>query len=128
MDFQASVLDNIPYNLQAAQLVKYVEEAGTGGGSDDEMKSMMQAYREQDLSKLEKLITESDPAISNYTDVLLFQRNKNWVEKMKTLMAEKSLLFAVGAGHLPGSEGVIDLLRKAGYTVTPEVNKTVKAI
>lgn len=129
MDFQASVLDNIPYSLQAAQLVKYVEDAGAGDeSSNEEMKSMMQAYRDQDLDKLEKLITESDPAISNYTDVLLFQRNRNWVEKMKGLMAEKSLLFAVGAGHLPGKEGVIDLLRKAGYTVTPVANKTAKTI
>lgn len=127
MDFQASVLDNIPYSLQAAQLVKYVDNASTDS-SNQEMESMMQAYRDQDLSKLEKLITDSDPAIANYTDILLFQRNKNWVEKMKTLMPEKSLLFAVGAGHLPGEEGVIELLRKAGFTVTPESNKTSKVI
>ncbi|MCR6720750.1 MAG: TraB/GumN family protein [Chitinophagaceae bacterium] len=127
MDFQASVLDNIPYSLQAAQLVKFVDNASTDS-SDVEMQSMMQAYRDQDLSKLEKLITDSDPAIANYTDILLIQRNKNWVEKMKTLMVEKSLLFAVGAGHLPGEEGVIELLRKAGFTVTPESNKTTKVI
>lgn len=127
MDFQASVLDNIPYSLQAAQLVRFVDNASTDS-SDVEMQSMMQAYRDQDLSKLEKLITDSDPAIANYTDILLIQRNKNWVEKMKTLMVEKSLLFAVGAGHLPGEEGVIELLRKAGFTVTPESNKTTKVI
>lgn len=129
MGFQASVLDNIPYALQAKQLLKYVEEVNKGEeSSDDEMQSMMQAYREQDLGKLEKLINESDPAISNYTDILLFQRNKNWVEKMKDLMTGKSLLFAVGAGHLPGNDGVIDLLRKMGYTVTPMSNPATKAI
>jgi uncharacterized protein YbaP (TraB family) len=39
-------------------------------------------------------------------------------------MPQKSLLVAVGAGHLPGDKGVINLLRKAGYTVTPMENKT----
>jgi uncharacterized protein len=42
-------------------------------------------------------------------------------------MPEKSLLVAVGAGHLPGEKGVINLLRKAGYTVTPIANKISKA-
>jgi len=34
-------------------------------------------------------------------------------------MPEKSLFIAVGAGHLPGDEGVIELLRKEGFRVTP---------
>ncbi|MBN8863238.1 MAG: TraB/GumN family protein [Sphingobacteriales bacterium] len=39
-----------------------------------------------------------------------------------------TLLIAVGAGHLPGKEGVISLLRKAGYKVTPVTNVTGKSI
>ena len=40
----------------------------------------------------------------------------------------KSLMIAVGAGHLPGENGVISLLRKAGYIVTPMENKTKKFV
>lgn len=122
MGYQAGVLDQIPYKMQADQLVKYVETTGTADSSADETQAMMDAYRAQDLGRLEELITQSDPAISNYTEILLFQRNRNWVEKMKDFMKEKSLLFAVGAGHLPGKEGVIDLLRKMGYQVSPVSN------
>lgn len=38
---------------------------------------------------------------------------------MRELMAAQPTFFAVGAGHLPGSDGVIELLRAAGFTVTP---------
>jgi uncharacterized protein YbaP (TraB family) len=39
------------------------------------------------------------------------------------LLPEKSLLIAVGAAHLPGKEGVIELLRREGYTVDPIKNQ-----
>lgn len=128
MGYQAAVLDKIPYKLQAEQLLRYVDDAGKKESDDAELSQMMQAYRDQDLEKLEKMITQSDPAISNYTDVLLNERNKNWVEKLKGLLPGHSLLIAVGAGHLPGKEGVISLLRKAGYKVTPVANVTGKSI
>jgi uncharacterized protein YbaP (TraB family) len=42
-------------------------------------------------------------------------------------MHEKSLVIAVGAGHLPGEKGLISLLKKEGYTVTPIENKIIKS-
>jgi len=84
---------------------------------------MWKAYNEQDLKKLEDLMIKGDIGINNYTDLLLYRRNSNWVTKLKTLLPGKSLVVAVGAGHLPGEKGVINLLRKAGYTLTPVDNK-----
>jgi uncharacterized protein YbaP (TraB family) len=126
MAFQAGILDSIPYKLQAEQLLKYVEDAGTT--TDTELSEMWKAYNDQDLKKLEELLIKSDVGVNNYTDLLLYHRNHNWVEKLKTLLPEKSLLIAVGAGHLPGEQGVINLLRKAGYTLTPEDNSKAKTI
>ncbi len=125
MGYQASVLDSIPYKLQADQLVTYIDNAMKGGDEDKELSEMLDAYRNQDLQKLEEMLMKSDPSISNYTDVLLYNRNRNWVEKLKDLMPDKSLLIAVGAGHLPGKEGCISLLRKAGFKVTPVKNITM---
>jgi uncharacterized protein YbaP (TraB family) len=126
MAFQMSIFDSIPYKLQAEQLVKYVENSETGKTDDArEYDKLLDAYREQDLKKLEALTT-SDASISAYSDILLYNRNRNWVEKLKILMIDKSLVIAVGAGHLPGEKGVINLLRKAGYTVTPVANKIRK--
>ena len=122
MGYQASVLDSIPYKLQAEQLVSYIDNAEKGGDEDKELTEMMKAYKNQDLQKLEEMLMKSDPSISNYTDILLYNRNRNWVNKLKDLLPGKALLIAVGAGHLPGKEGCINLLRKEGYKVTPVKN------
>ena len=122
MGYQASVLDSIPYKLQAEQLLSYIDKAEKGGDEDKEFTEMMNAYKNQDLQKLEEMLMKSDPSISNYTDILLYNRNRNWVNKLKGLLSEKALLIAVGAGHLPGKEGCINLLRKEGYKVTPVKN------
>ncbi|MBC7949186.1 MAG: TraB/GumN family protein [Chitinophagaceae bacterium] len=127
MAYQAGVLDSIPYKVQAEQLVSYIDNIKKNKDQDKELDEMMTAYREQDLKKLEELIMKTDMGIGNFTEVLLFNRNRNWVAKLKDLLPEKTLLIAVGAGHLPGDQGVISLLRKAGYTVTPLENKVVKA-
>ena len=132
MSYQAGVLDSIPYKLQAEQLVSYIDEMKKNKGKKEnsELDEMMRAYKSQDLQKLESLMMKTDMGIGNFTDVLLYNRNRNWVARLKELMPSKSLLVAVGAGHLPGDKGVINLLRKAGYTVTPIENKlnTLKEI
>ena len=123
MSYQMSIFDTIPYKMQALQLVKYVNDAGKGEIDNKEYDKLMRAYKDQDLSKLEELTRSSDMGIANFTDILLYNRNHNWVEKLKMILPEKSVVVAVGAGHLPGDKGVISLLRKAGYTVKPIPNK-----
>jgi uncharacterized protein len=127
MAYQAGVLDSIPYKIQAEQLVSYIDNIGKDKSEDKETEEMMKAYKSQDLKRLEELMMKTDMGIGNFTEVLLYNRNRNWVTKLKKLLPDKSLLIAVGAGHLPGEKGVISLLRKEGYTVTPVENKLTKA-
>jgi uncharacterized protein YbaP (TraB family) len=126
MSYQMSIFDTIPYKMQAMQLVKYVDDAGKGQTDNKEYDKLVQAYKDQDLSKLEELTKSTDMGIANFTDILLYNRNQNWVEKLKTILPDRSVVIAVGAGHLPGDRGVINLLRKAGYTVKPIPNKVRK--
>lgn len=123
---QAGFLDSIPYKYQAAELVKYIDSADTDKGENQLMNQLFDAYRNQDLKKLEELMLDADAGMSSFADILLYRRNANWVVKLKSLMADRSLLVAVGAGHLPGEKGVLNLLRKAGYTVTPVENKRIR--
>ena len=128
MSFQMSIFDTIPYKMQAMQLVKYVDDADKGTSDDaQDYDKLMQAYRDQDLSKLEELTKTTDMGMANFTDILLYNRNKNWVEKLKTILPDHSVVVAVGAGHLPGDKGVINLLRKAGYIVKPVPNKVKRS-
>jgi uncharacterized protein YbaP (TraB family) len=74
---------------------------------------------------MDSLMHKSDPGMEEYMDILLFDRNRRWAQDMPKLMAGQSLLFAVGAGHLPGDQGVINLLRKMGYNVKPLSNNPI---
>ena len=124
MTYQASLLDSIPYRMQAEQLVQYIDKAGKDGEEGDkELNDMMKAYKQQDLKKLEELMVAADPGMSGFIEILLYNRNHNWADKLKELLPNRSLLIAVGAGHLPGAKGMINLLRMAGYTLTPVDNK-----
>jgi uncharacterized protein YbaP (TraB family) len=126
MDYQLSIFDSIPYKLQAKQLVKMVDNAGKDSADDQELEALTDAYRNQQLDKLDEMTRKEDMGIQNFTEILLYNRNANWAHKLEGLMAKNSLVIAVGAGHLPGDRGVINLLRKAGYKVEPVKNDMLK--
>lgn len=117
MSYQASIFDSIPYKLQAQELLKYVSDDSASSKADKEFEGMIETYKDQDIEKLGQAVNNSDDMMSGYQDILIYNRNKNWVKKLKTLMPEKGLTIAVGAGHLAGEQGLIKLLRKEGYTV-----------
>ena len=53
---------------------------------------------------------------------ILDDRNLNWIKQIPELIKLNSIFIAVGAGHLGGEYGIINLLRKEGYTVKPVMN------
>jgi uncharacterized protein YbaP (TraB family) len=85
--------------------------------------TMLTVYKLQQLEEIEKMFNKSEFGMEDNKDLLLDRRNKNWVSQLKKIMAAQSVFVAVGAGHLPGKMGLIQLLRKAGYTVKPLLNK-----
>lgn len=80
--------------------------------------AMIAAYKQQDLPALYQLIITS-PDYKDDLNTLLFDRNRKWIPVIARLCKARPTFVAVGAGHLWGDEGVISLLRKAGYTVVP---------
>jgi hypothetical protein len=86
-------------------------------------RQLVQLYVRQDLDGIDSLSKKEDGGgISGYMDLLLYARNRKWAKNLDTLLGKKSMLIAVGAAHLPGAGGLIDLLRKEGYTVEPVKN------
>lgn len=83
--------------------------------------STLKTYYSQDLEAIWKEFNDhidEDCAFSSQEmAMLLTARNLAWMEKIPTLMSSKSTLFTVGCLHLPGPDGVLNLLRQAGYTV-----------
>ncbi|MEN9521627.1 MAG: hypothetical protein RL065_4 [Bacteroidota bacterium] len=78
-----------------------------------------EAYRNQDLDaldSLEKVIQQSDAYIKHF----LHDRNVIQANSMDTIIKNGfSLFVGVGSAHLPGENGVIELLRKKGYKLRP---------
>ena len=86
-----------------------------------QMKELAAAYFSQDMQALWNLTEEK---LGNQCDstpeedmALIFGRNAAWAEQIPALISEYSVLFVVGAAHLPGDQGVLELLRAKGYTV-----------
>jgi hypothetical protein len=125
MDYQLSIFDSIPYKLQAKQLYEMVKNSDKKQ-DEKELQELTDAYRKQQLDKMDELTKKEDIGIENFTDILLYNRNENWAKKLDGLLPKNSLVIAVGAGHLPGQRGVINLLRKAGYKVEPVKNDMIK--
>jgi hypothetical protein len=117
--YQAGLFDSIPYEQQAKELLTYVDSIDSYKKSGDEL---IKVYEQQDLKKIDQLIRKSDPSMDQYMDLLLYNRNRMWSQQMPGIMGGRSVLFAVGAGHIVGDKGVISLLRKKGYTLTPVPN------
>jgi hypothetical protein len=122
-EYQFGLFDSIPYAYQAQELLKAVREGDKEPKDDGVTTKMLTAFQAQDLEELAKLTAGESSGISEYLDLLVYNRNKNWVEQFSKIAPEGSFLFAVGAGHLPGDNGVLKLLEKKGFSVRPLINK-----
>ena len=116
IEYQMSIFDSIPYKAQAQMLVESIQ---AGDAGSDELDEMVKLYKDQDLAGMQKMFKSEEGGIGEYEDVMLTNRNRNWIPIMGKMMTEKITFFAVGAGHLGGETGVINLLRKEGYSVRP---------
>lgn len=86
----------------------------------EQMQAMTDAYFTFDIKAIDSLTAaelESGSMSAEEFAAMLTDRNHRWVEAMPQIMQEAPTLFVVGAGHLPGSEGVLKLLKEAGYKV-----------
>jgi len=113
---QMKIFDEISYQDQADELLKTVKD--NLEKDKKEFKEMITIYQNKDIEGMLKMMSDSDNKItSENQDILLNDRNKNWIPIMIKIMKDKPTFFGVGAGHLAGEEGVIKLLRKKGYKV-----------
>jgi uncharacterized protein len=116
LEYQMSVFDSIPYKDQAEMLVESVKSEK---GGSDEFAEMVKLYTNQDIVGMQSMFKGDTEGLGRFEDIFLKNRNLNWIPIIEKMMMEKPTFFAVGAGHLGGSIGVIALLREAGYVLTP---------
>lgn len=81
---------------------------------------LYEPYINQDLARIEALYFDSELGNDEKeNDRLVLRRNLNWIEKLVKMMPERSCLVCVGAAHLIGQQGLLQLFRDRGYTVEP---------
>jgi uncharacterized protein len=114
MAFQASIFDSIPYEKQAAELLKTIDSMER---SKVQFSLMLASYKNQSLDEIDKIMNNPEYGVEDNQDILLGNRNRNWVEQLKTIMKKNPVFIAVGAGHLAGKNGLIPLLKAAGYKI-----------
>ena len=87
----------------------------------DPMFLLQDAYRERNITLLDSI----DRAMytGHYMKNMLYIRNANMTQRLDSVMQKGKVFAAIGAAHLPGEQGVIDLLRSKGYTVNPLLSK-----
>lgn len=113
---QMAVFASIPYKEQMDQLVLTAKEGLDKGKI--KYARMNKLYMAKDLNGLMAFMNEADNKMyGDHADVLLDNRNANWIPKIEKAAKEMPTFFGVGAAHLGGDKGVIMLLRKKGYKV-----------
>lgn len=120
IEMQINMLYGTPLDVQAQELVNFCR-------MDNDIisfsKELCDAYHAQDLDTLEKLLLlegiGEDEMTNEIIEKLAYERNRRWINTITETIPRESMLVAVGAGHLVGKDGLIELLRRDGYTVEP---------
>ncbi|KVV13367.1 TraB/GumN family protein [Flavobacterium sp. TAB 87] len=111
MDSQLETLKNAYTN---SEMIGMLEES-----NNVDMKKFVTLYKEEDIAALFESTTDPKLMNTKTQEFMLDKRNKNWVAKLPTLMQQQRVFVAVGAAHLAGKSGLINLLKEAGYVVKP---------
>lgn len=120
VDEQLAVFDGLP---QADQLALLSATLETGADAGRYAAVMRNLYLKRNLKALLQIFNvgtdkKSLAAMQHARTRLLDDRNKRMVERMTALLETGHAFVAVGAAHLPGEAGLLNLLAQAGWTVT----------
>ncbi len=117
-----SILKRIPFERQAEILLKMIKESynlnNTLTDTELNYNEMIKEYYEMDIEKI-WASSKKELEYEDFLKVLLEDRNNLWINKMPKIMNKKSTFFVVGVAHLGGEKGIVNLLKKQGYTVRP---------
>ncbi len=115
IESQLALFDSIPIKSQVNLIMTELAELSKVLTN---FKLTQENYLLQDVDKIhEELMKDIQDPYFNLK--FIDERNAAWVKKIMPLTGNQSVLFAVGAGHLGGENGLLNLLRKQGYSVKP---------
>lgn len=112
---QLGFFDSLPEDAQRALLEGAIEQPGEMRSHFD---AMLQAWTRGDVKAIAKSFNDDLSGSPALSDALVRRRNSNWSKWVKRRLSRPgTVMVAVGAGHLAGSESVVEMLRRDGYKV-----------
>jgi uncharacterized protein len=79
---------------------------------------LFKLYEKEDINGLYQMISEETDMLPEFNHWFLDVRNANWIPVIEKQISKEATFIAVGAGHLGGTTGVLELLKKQGYSLT----------
>ncbi len=118
LEFQLRLFEQLTEAEQEAMLLASLEEMDQGKAF---FERLFTAWQAGDAAGLEAVFNEGfddDPVSQRLFEVIMLARNRRMVQRLEGLAADGRRHFVVvGAGHLPGKEGLLALLAARGYQV-----------
>ncbi|WP_119079903.1 TraB/GumN family protein [Chitinophaga alhagiae] len=112
---QVALFDAIPDSTECRMIMEYVNNFQQQRHA---FNRLVAAYKRQDVAAMHQELKTS-PELAGFEDLLVYDRNRNWVPVMEKAMRQGTVLVACGAMHLGGEQGLPALLKARGYQVTP---------
>ncbi|MEY3425544.1 MAG: hypothetical protein RL679_902 [Bacteroidota bacterium] len=116
LEEQLSFFDNLTKEQQAEMVMEGIREMEK---SIEFSKKVQQVYARQNVDSLYIMLHENGGIVTSEEKLFIDDRNKKWIPQIRESLASKRIFIAVGAGHLGGPNGLIRLLEKEGYTLSP---------
>ncbi len=121
---QLAAIDALSVEDQADMLLEAMEDFDE---QRENLLALLELYKSEDVEALYASSSEDFAEYDGFDEIMLTNRNKNWIDRMEKLMKKEQSFFAVGAAHLGGESGVLQLLENEGYTVTPVISTLEEA-
>jgi uncharacterized protein len=115
LDFQLSRFDGMAREVQDRMLAETIKELETTTTS---FTKMADAWKLGDVKAVEEEVLSDLKTEPQMYERLLLDRNRAWLPKIEALFARPRPAFVVvGAAHLVGADGLLEMLRAKGYTI-----------
>ena len=118
MEYQVDLLASLPESEQESFLLYTTKDLRSIG---EQVDALMAAWRTGDADRIESILMrsiENDGRFRMVYKKIMTDRNRNMTKRISTYLKSGGRVFVVvGAGHMVGDAGIIELLRKEGYRV-----------
>ena len=115
LEFQIGLLDQLSKQNQEAMLRETVTELDLLDRNIDEI---VRSWVDGDEAVLAKLLLAGMVQFPEIHEKVILERNRRWLPEIEKLLQQGSgALIVVGAAHLVGGDGVIEMLKTKGYSV-----------